>query len=408
MLRMRTFSYASLFASDDFRERLTEHSFRCIRELLIETNLSKDALIRNPVISRDEVGAQYPLRVNWCGTWTDTPPFCLENGGAVVNASVKINGRLPVEVRVKKLEESKAVLEFSDSGYRTAYFHETELSDCSNPLDPFLLIKAALISAGLISLNRSASSDTVFERLGGGFQITAGVPGIPKGSGLGTSSILLTACIKAILDFVGKTVTEQDLYRRVLVAEQLMGTGGGWQDQAGGFTPGIKIARAQPGLIQTVNREQLNVSETFANELASRFYLIYSGQRRLGRTILREIMARYIQADPLVISSLKTILTLAEDMKKSIESNDFDGFTETLNYQTALTCKLDTGYSNELLNTVFYACEDMTAGKMICGAGGGGFVQIIIKKGCSREDLRTVLQKKFPGQSVNIWNCIFY
>ena len=39
-----------------------------------------------------EFEVSLPLRINWCGTWTDTPPYCLDNGGKVVNASVKIGG----------------------------------------------------------------------------------------------------------------------------------------------------------------------------------------------------------------------------------------------------------------------------------------------------------------------------
>jgi len=49
----------------------------------------------------------------------------------------------------------------------------------------------------------------------------------------------------------------------------------------------------------------------------------------------------------------------------------------------------------------------MTAGKMICGAGGGGFIQLILKKGFSQEDLRNRLKTFFPDRDIDVWNCVF-
>ena len=72
------------------------------------------------------------------------------------------------------------------------------------------------------------------------------VMGIPRGSGLGTSSILAGACVKAIFEYIGKEVTENELYTHVLCMEQLMSTGGGWQDQVGGLTGGIKLVSTKP------------------------------------------------------------------------------------------------------------------------------------------------------------------
>ena len=38
------------------------------------------------------------------------------------------------------------------------------------------------------------------------------VRNVPKGSGLGTSSILSAACVKAVFEFMGIAYTEEDLY----------------------------------------------------------------------------------------------------------------------------------------------------------------------------------------------------
>ena len=71
------------------------------------------------------------------------------------------------------------------------------------------------------------------KNLGSGLYLSTQVIHIPRGSGLGTSSILAGACVKAIYRMLGKELSQEELYNRVLCMEQIMSTGGGWQDQVG-------------------------------------------------------------------------------------------------------------------------------------------------------------------------------
>jgi len=405
--RMRIYSYASLAATGIIREQLKENSLFCVREMIKYGTVGDDFYNFTPVIKRKTYQINLPLRVNWCGTWTDAPPYCLENGGAVVNAAVKINDLLPVKVLIEKLDEPKVVLECFDYGCRKEFYDTDELSDCANPSDPFSLLKSALAVCGVVPMSGIKTEDNIFDMLNGGIFISTGVVGIPKGSGLGTSSILLAACVKGIFDFIGREVTDAEIFRRVLLAEQLMGTGGGWQDQAGGMTGGIKLISARQGYKQEINCEHLKAPQNFIDELTERFCLVYSGQRRLGRTILREMMDGYIQSNPLFVDVLKEIYSLAGEMKNHIESGNFDGFIDNLNRQTELTLTLNTGYTNKHLDKILDVCAEMTAGKMICGAGGGGFIQIVLKKGCSMQDLSTRLNMTFPHQGIDVWRCDF-
>ena len=86
----------------------------------------------------------------------------------------------------------------------------------------------------------------ITENLGSGLYLSTQVINIPRGSGLGTSSILAGACVKALYEMLGKEVTDEELYDRVLCMEQIMSTGGGWQDQVGGLAPGIKMVSSEP------------------------------------------------------------------------------------------------------------------------------------------------------------------
>jgi fucokinase len=314
-------------STGEIRDLFEKNALRCVRDMVLAGSVCEPDFEVFLLALKNETEVCLPLRINWGGTWTDTPPYCLENGGAVVNAAVLINASKPVKVVIKRLSSPKVILEYFDSGLRCEYHHAEDLCLRDDPLDAFVLLKSALAACGLLDFEGFSASEDLFQKLPGGISISAGVVGIPKGSGLGTSSILLAACIKGLFEFFGQPLSFASLCRRVLLAEQLMGTGGGWQDQAGGLVPGIKLAVSAPNFRQEVVCHRLTPPPAFLAQLTESFCLVYSGQRRVGRTILREIMRGYIQSDPLYLRTLKDIRTLADETKTAVSSGDFFGLS---------------------------------------------------------------------------------
>ncbi len=231
-----------------------------------------------------------PVRVNWGGGWSDTPPYCMENGGVVLNAAISLRGRLPIEVTVKRIDKPVIALASTDIGSYKEFDAIWELQDCRNPSDPFALHKAALIACGVIPAENDVSVETICARIGGGLYMNTRVIDIPKGSGLGTSSILAGASVKALLKAMAVNADDDEIFERVLCMEQLMSTGGGWQDQAGGIVPGIKMITSSSGLAQKITCMPLRISDETMAELNERFALIYTGPRRLARNLLRDVV----------------------------------------------------------------------------------------------------------------------
>ena len=211
-----------------------------------------------------------PLRVNWGGGWSDTPPICCEMGGTVLNAAISLNGELPVEVTLIKIPEKKIVFDSRDMDVHGEFDSIEELQKTGDPYDPFALQKACLLACGIIP-SEGGSLDEILTRLGGGFEMHSEVTNVPKGSGLGTSSILSAACVKAVFEFMGISYTEEELYAHVLVMEQIMSTGGGWQDQVGGVTNGIKYITSKPGLDQQLRVEHIELQPETKKELNEHF-----------------------------------------------------------------------------------------------------------------------------------------
>lgn len=356
-------------------------------------------------IFRNQVNIELPVRVNWGGGWTDTPPYCNEKGGVVLNAAIKLRGIYPVQITVRKLDDLHIEFESKDIGVYTKITDTSEIQDCHNPYDSFALHKAALIACGIIPIQEQVELKDILKKLGGGIYLSTQVYGVPKGSGLGTSSILSGACVKGIFEFLGLTRTDDEIYSTVLGMEQIMSTGGGWQDQVGGLTEGIKFITTKPGIDQQLKVEKVELTEKVKCELKERFALIYTGQRRLARNILRDVVGGYIGSRPESLAALKEMKTTAIAMRLALEQGDVDEFAELLNKHWELSCQLDGGTTNTCINQIFMVCEELIDGRFISGAGGGGFIQVILKKGVAKEDLHERLRQVFQDSGVDVWDC---
>ena len=379
-------------------------SFACIRREILAGTLSKLQQRRDCRIVTDKHTVQLPLRVNWGGGWSDTPPYCNENGGTVLNAAILLNGQMPVEVTLTKLKEKKIVFDSRDMDVHGEFDSIQQLQNTGDPFDPFALQKAALLACGVLPAE-GGDLDEILTRLGGGFRMQTEVTGVPKGSGLGTSSILAAACVKTLFGFLGIVHEQGDLYRHVLAMEQIMSTGGGWQDQVGGLSNGIKYCTTRPGAEQIIQVQPVQIPENALQELQERFILIYTGQRRLARNLLRDVVGRYIGNEPDSLYALNEIQKMAALMRFELERGNIDAFARMLSEHWELSQKIDAGSTNTLIDQIFSSVEDLMDGKMISGAGGGGFLQAIMKKGVTRQQIHERLKSVFQDSDIDIWDC---
>ena len=184
-----------------------------------------------------------------------------------------------------------------------------------------------------------------------------------------------------------------------------MSTGGGWQDQVGGMTPGVKYFTSAPGIHQDIEVDYLRLSQETKKELNERFALIFSGQRRLARNVLREEMNQCIRNDAISLKAIDDIQEYCAIMRYYLLKGDITSFAKCVTAQFELVKILDKGASNTCIEYIFDVCEDLIDGKSICGAGGGGFLQVILKKGITKKQLKSRIEEKFSDCGVKVWNC---
>lgn len=399
--KMRLFYYLGIILDD---ENQVQECFRTIQSEVLKATVKHLKYNETACIVSNHHRVTLPLRVNWGGGWSDTPPYCNENGGTVLNMAIQLNGESPVEVTLEKIEELKVVFDSRDMDVHGEFETIEPLQATGDPFDPFALQKACLLACGIIPQVGDKLS-SILKRLGGGFIMHSEVTNVPKGSGLGTSSILSAACVKAVFEFMGIQYTESDLYSHVLAMEQIMSTGGGWQDQVGGITPGLKYITSMPGLEQKIQVAHVDIPEVARKELDDRFVLIYTGQRRLARNLLRDVVGRYVGNEPDSLFALEEIQKTAALMRFELERGSVDSFAKLLDYHWELSKKVDAGSSNTLIEQIFSSIEDLIAGKLVCGAGGGGFLQVILKKGVSKHDVECRLKEVFMDSLVGVADC---
>lgn len=401
---MRLYCYIGAALSGAEGNKYTGGFFKVIRKAILDNTFSNLQFRTDCAMVKDKHTVQLPLRVNWGGGWSDTPPYCIEHGGTVLNAAILLGGQMPVEVTLEKIPEKKIVFVSRDMDVYGEFDTLAPLQRTGDPYDPFALQKACLLACGILP-REGGDLQQILTRLGGGFVMRSEVTGVPKGSGLGTSSILSAACVKAMLEFMGIDCAEEELYDHVLCMEQIMSTGGGWQDQVGGITNGIKYITSKPGLQQKLKVQQVHISEQTMQELQQRFALIYTGQRRLARNLLRDVIGRYVGNEPEALYALNEIQRVAVLMRFELERGHVDDFAQLLNYHWELSKKIDTGISNTLIEQIFDSVADLIDGRLICGAGGGGFLQVILKKGVTKDMLHCRLKEVFQDNDVDVWDC---
>lgn len=337
-----------------------------------------------------------PVRLDFAGGWSDTPPFCIEHGGTVLNAAITLNGQYPVQVMAKLNREMRIRLSSIDLGLRREISTAAEALDHSDPHDWAALPKAALVLAGIAPSDRRASLRRWLEALGGGIDLTI-FAAVPKGSGLGTSSILGAAVLACLLRIRGQSVLPERLIGLTSVLEQRMKTGGGWQDQAGGIMPGVKLIRTQPGLEQAPALQWIVFNMAPGGPFDGRLLLYFTGQKRMARDILHNVVHRYLARDPQILRILEEIKNLPLKMKADLDAQDVNGFARELERYWTLKKQMDAGATNARIEAILKRVERWTLGRCLAGAGGGGFVLFVARDPQAARAMRQHLEAHPPN-----------
>ena len=377
-------------------EKYEERAFGLMRESLVESALSKKQSPQLSVFCDQIVWGRSPVRIDLAGGWTDTPPYSLYEGGNVVNLAIELNGQPPLQVYVKPSKEYKIILRSIDMGAMEVVTSYKELSEFKKIGSPFSIPKAALVLAGFhndFSAERYTTLEEQLKAFGSGIEITL-LSAIPAGSGLGTSSILASTVLGAVSDFCGLNWDKNEICNRTLVLEQLLTTGGGWQDQYGGVLHGVKLLQTNPGIIQTPMVRWLPESLFTDAEYRSCHILYYTGITRTAKGILAEIVRSMFLNSHEHLSLLAEMKEHALDLYDSIVRGDFVQMGQLIGKTWEQNKLLDSGTNPDSVNMITEKIKDLCHGYKLPGAGGGGYLYMIAKDPEAAVRIKNILSQE--------------
>ena len=380
----------------------TQHeqmAFNLLREGLVEQARKEKQMPMMNVLADQIVWGRSPVRIDLAGGWTDTPPYCLINGGNVLNIAIELNGQPPLQVYVKPSQRYEITLRSIDLGAEEHIADYDQLRCYAMVGSPFSIPKAALSLAGFLPEFCSAKYNTLREQLqdfGCGIELTL-LSAIPAGSGLGTSSILAATVLGALSDFCGLHWDKSEISNRTLILEQLLTTGGGWQDQYGGVLPGVKLLMSEAGFAQTPQVYWLNDSLYTDTVYKGCHLLYYTGITRTAKKILADIVRSMFLLDTDHMNLLAEMKEHALDVYEAFQRCDYDLLGELVRRTWKQNQMLDSGTNPECVQSITRLIDDLCTGYKLPGAGGGGYLYMIAKDPMAAARIKKILTENRPN-----------
>ncbi len=370
-----------------------ERAFKLLQEGLTESALQHKSNPHKTTYDDQIVWGRSSVRIDLAGGWTDTPPYSLTSGGNVVNLAIELNGQQPLQVYVKPCKEHVIICRSIDLGAIERIETYEELRQFNKVGSPFSIPKAAMALAGFMpgfGKETFASLKQQLEVFGCGIEITL-LSAIPAGSGLGTSSILAATVLGALSDFCGLGWDKNEICNRTLVLEQLLTTGGGWQDQYGGVLHGVKLLQTQAGFDQNATIRWAPDTLFTSPDYKPCHLLYYTGVTRTAKNILAEIVRGMFLNSSQHLSLLDDMKNHALAMYDTLQLNDINKYGALVRQTWEQNKALDAGTNPPVIEEICRRIDDLCAGYKLPGAGGGGFMYMIAKDQEAARRIREIL-----------------
>ena len=214
---------------------------------------------------------------------------------------------------------------------------------------------------------------------------------------MGTSSILAATLVAAIGRAIGVAYDADMLVHAVVMVEQMLTTGGGWQDQVGGVFGGIKRCSSDAILPLSVSTLQLPIPAANLRHLSAHLQLIYTGKTRLARNLLQDVLRRWYSAHPTILANVKALVANAAALELAVRADDIALVGASLDAywsQKKLMCDAEPPSVTRMLAKLRPLCH----GASLAGAGGGGFMIIVTRD----SDARAAVEAALAGEPCTV------
>ena len=422
--------------------KIMESLASCMTELCVWGGLEKwneklcsenARIAKEPPLRGKWVMSTAPARVDLAGAWSDTPPICYEFGGSVTGMAVTVDNHKPLSSRCRIVTSERGMwlrteLRNSCSGDLLSHLQVeiTEMHDMRSYRDPFsdcALLKCALVTLGMVSLddiqagtdlqahiNKFCGSRDEDVRL----EIVS-TSLLPQGSGMGTSSILGGCVLAAVAKCIGMGDLDTDyLNHAVLMLEQLLTTGGGYQDQVHGIVQGVKTVRSNPNTFPLVmSVEKISITPETKDMLEERLILAFTGMTRFANNILQNVLRQWARRTPEIVETVRELVRDSEDARSALCEGDLEFLGSILNdcwKRKVAMAGHESGVEPVPIKFLISELQQRKAiaGASLCGAGGGGFMVMLAAEGFNSSKVQAIVEEELvelsPGLAFFTWH----
>jgi D-glycero-alpha-D-manno-heptose-7-phosphate kinase len=320
------------------------------------------------------IRSKAPLRLGLAGGGTDIKTYYDLYGGYVLNATIDMYAYCILE----PLDNGKIIFSAADLDVMEEY----------GPAEHLPLTNVLRLHSGIY--NRIVSDYNGGRPLS--FKMTT-YSDAPAGSGLGSSSTMVVAIIKAYTEWLNLPLGEYDIASLAYTIEREdLNLAGGKQDQYAATFGGFNFMEFYQDGNVVVN--PLRLKRWIRNELEASLVLFYTGVSRESANIIKKQIENTEKKNEKSIESMHEVKKQAVLMKVALLQGDFRGFSGCLLNGWQAKRNMADSISNVFLDDLYqYAITNGAESAKISGAGGGGFMMIYVNP-VNRIKLINALKKK--------------
>jgi len=304
------------------------------------------------------IRSKAPLRLGLAGGGSDVSPYSDLYGGSILNATINMYAYCTI------VEHKNKQIEFNapDINQTVTYTSKKVL-----PLD------------GVLDLHKGAYNHIIkkFKLPALSFSMTT-YSDAPPGSGLGSSSTMVVAIVKAFAEWLNLPLGEYEIARLAYEIERFdLQLSGGKQDQYAAAFGGFNFMEFKAEEQVIVN--PLRIKQWIIDEMEASMILYYTGVSRSSAKIIDEQKKNTSTGNTTAIHAMDRIKQSSVDMKEAILKGDIHQFAKIMGSAWEDKKMMATSISNKSLDAVFETAIQAGAltGK-ISGAGGGGFIMFVV------------------------------
>lgn len=304
------------------------------------------------------IRSKAPLRLGLAGGGTDVSPYCDNYGGVVLNVTIDMYAYCTIE----PTNENKIIFISSDR-------NEQEILESKNKLE---IDKKLILHKGVYN--------KIIEKYNNGkplsFKMTT-YSDAPAGSGLGSSSTMVVAIIKAFMEWLNLPLGEYDIAHLAYEIEREdLKLSGGKQDQFSATFGGFNLMEFFSENRVIVN--PLRIKRWIKNEIENSLILYYTGTSRESAKIIDEQIDNVKKKSEKSLEGMHELKKSAIEMKNAILTGNFENLACCLKNGWESKKKMSNSITNSLIEERYkFIMENGGKAAKVSGAGGGGFMMIL-------------------------------